>query len=119
MHTRNLHIPEWQRTLLILKVKTSSQEVKVATSLKKLKENETALEKKPCKCKRFCKIMHFRHNWNLKASSSFSTKFGKIQENSKFHPCTFCEKSFDSFSEHKDHVGLYHGQNREDESGGS
>ena len=64
--------------LLELQAKISVQKMKIAMSMNRLKKDEMNQKRKPCKCKRYCKVNHFRHNWKCDPSDFFCSETFKL-----------------------------------------
>ena len=62
-----------EETLKEMTSKIYEQKFKLTSSLLKLREKEN-LEKQTCKCKNYCRIYHYKHNWRRSISDVIISK---------------------------------------------
>ena len=78
-HVDNVHVMEEKFILASLEGMVASQTAKIATSINKLTEKEYSDKRKPCLCKSFCMINHWKQNYKKAYSSTAIAKFAEIK----------------------------------------
>ena len=110
----------------------SQQQLHLTTSLLNLKKNE-AKESHVCKCKKYCRVNHQKHNYIRSKSDEIFYKLGRIStglnisnhiENvhlgaiRKLYSCNLCDEKFQRQGDMKKHKKIQH-KSRARENGGS
>ena len=104
VHGGSLAKKIWTLKVTQLEQSISSQKLKLASDILKLKENEDN-ENKLCTCKSFCRIVHQKHNWK----KSFSKEiFNKFKDLDKAYSCNFCDNTFQNVDCLKLHMRSIH-----------
>jgi uncharacterized C2H2 Zn-finger protein len=84
-HVKESHVTKSRMKLLELQANISVQKMKIAMSMNRLKKDEKNQKRKPCKCKRYCKVNNFRRIWKCDPSDFFNIKFQNIVNQSVEH----------------------------------
>ena len=75
----DVHIEEEKMKLSQIETNIAFQTAIIATSINKLMDKEYSDRRKQCKCKRFCRINHWKHNISKAYSSIVIVKFAEIK----------------------------------------
>ena len=91
-----------------LRSKLSSQKIKAAESVYKLKQNELKLKSK-CLCKGICKIAHSKFRWTKSNADAYFATLKKINTfNNQLFTCQNCNESFPKEDVLNEHLATDH-----------
>ena len=86
--TRANEVYKWKLQEMDIERKINAQKLKLTSDLFELKKKEFTEDRK-CKCKGFCRIYHFKHNFRKSLCNEISLKFKVLQQSeySVVNPC--------------------------------
>ena len=87
---RNEQISAWKLRENEFEQSGFQQKLKLSSDLFKLREKENQDAK--CKCKKYCRIYHIKHNWKASLSQKLLLKMDSVR--SENYSCKTCDQTF-------------------------